>query len=204
MAPSETRGAEVHRRFWRQLVLWLAGRDGRLQADLWVTTDRPRYVLSDADRPPLAEVTVHARGGTAAPDVQLTGPDGTTRGLQLSADGGDWRAIVPMTCAGEYTLTARAGTQTAETKFVVEEQDFETANILADAENLERITRAGGGSLRRTDKLGDLLAELAGSLTPQAVPVERRLPLGSGRVFLAVVLALLAAEWLFRRRWGLT
>jgi len=252
LAPSETRGAEVHRRFWRQLVFWLAGRDGRPQADLWVTTDRPRYVLADADRPPLAEVTVHARGGTAAPDVQLKGSDGATRTIQLSADGGDWRAIVPLTVAGEYTLKATAealqssadqessagpksspdrkvggsselrnpdltvGARTAETvgartpkheaetKFVVEEQDFETANILADAPNLERIARAGGGTLRRIDKLGDLLAELADSLKAQAVPVERRLPLGAGRVFLAAVLAFLAAEWVLRWRWGLT
>jgi hypothetical protein len=204
LAPSETRGAEVHRRFWRQLVLWLAGRDGRPQADLWVMTDRPRYMLSDPDRPPLAEVTVHARGSASAPAVELKGADGVARTVQLSADGGDWRAVVPLTAPGTYTLTASAGAGSAETKFVVEEQGFETANILADAEGLQRIARAGGGALLPIDCLGDLLAELAGSLTPQAVPVERRLPLGSGRVFLAMVLALLAAEWVLRRRWGLT
>jgi len=203
LAPSETRGAEVHRRFWRQLVLWLAGRDGRPQADLWVVTDRPRYVLSDPDRPPLAEVTVHVRGNAVAPIVQMEGPDGAARKMEVAADGGDWRAIVPLVVAGTYTLTAGAGARTAEAKFVVEEQDFETANILADAENLGRIARAGAGTLRRIDQLGDLLAELAGSLAPQAVPVERRLPLGSGRVFLAAVMGLLAAEWLLRRRWGL-
>ncbi|MCX5685666.1 MAG: glutamine amidotransferase [Planctomycetota bacterium] len=229
-APSETRGAEVHRRFWRQLVLWLAGRDGRPQADLWVMTDRPRYMLSDPDRPPQAEVTAHASGSTSAPETQLIGPDGATRKLQLSADDGDWRAVVPLTNAGTYTLkviaeappsspdrkvgvtpelprnpdlTVGARTHEAETKFVVEEQDFETANILADAEGLARIARAGGGVLLPIDRLGDLLTELAGSLTPQVVAVERRLPLGSGRVFLAMVLALLAAEWVLRRRWGL-
>ena len=203
LAPSETRGAEVHRRFWRQLVLWLAGRDSRPHADLWVMTDRPRYMLSDPDRPPLAEVMVHASGSTSAPTVELKGPDGAARQIELAADGGDWRAIVPLAGAGTHTLTARAGARTAETKFVVEEQDFETANILADAPNLERIARAGGGTLRRIDKLGDLLAELADSLKAQAVPVERCLPLGSGRVFLAAVLGLLAAEWVLRRRWGL-
>jgi uncharacterized membrane protein len=231
LAPSETRGAEVHRRFWRQLVLWLAGRDGRPQADLWVMTDRPRYVLSDPDRPPLAEVTVHSRQGSGMPRpplpghasgddhahansgvgmppiLELTGPDGAARKIELSADGGDWRAIVPLAAAGEYVVSAEANAaaaaKRAETKFVVEEQDFEIANVLADAENLERIARAGGGALRRIEQLGDLLAELAGSLKAQAVPVERRLPLGSGRIFLALVLALLAAEWALRRRWGL-
>jgi hypothetical protein len=208
LAPSETRGAEVHRRFWRQLVLWLAGHDGRPQADLWVMTDRPRYVLSDPDRPPLAEVTAHVRGSAAAPILEMKGPDGAALAVQLSADGGDWRAIVPLAAAGEYVVKAEAmvaaAPKQAETKFVVEEQDFETANILADAENLGRIARAGGGALRPIDRLGDLLTELATSLTPQAVAVEMRLPLGSGRVFLAIVLALLSAEWVLRRRWGLT
>jgi uncharacterized membrane protein len=208
LAPSETHGAEVHRRFWRQLVFWLAGRDGRPQADLWVMTDRPRYVLSDPDRPPLAEVTAYARGSTAAPILEMKGPDGAALAVPLSADGGDWRAIVPLAVAGEYVVSAEANvaaaTKRVETRFVVEEQDFEMANILADAEGLGRLARAGGGTLRRIDRLGDLLTELADSLAPQAAPVERRLPLGSGRVFLALVLALLAAEWVLRRRWGLT
>ena len=207
LAPSETHGAEVHRRFWRQLVFWLAGRDGRPQADLWVMTDRPRYVLSDPDRPPLAEVTAYARGSAAAPTLEMKGPDGAALAVPLSADGGDWRAIVPLAVAGEYVVSAEANvaaaTKRVETKFVVEEQDFEMANILADAEGLGRLARAGGGTLRRIDRLGDLLTELADSLTPQAAAVERRLPLGSGRVFLALVLALLAAEWVLRRRWGL-
>jgi uncharacterized membrane protein len=207
LAPSETHGAEVHRRFWRQLVFWLAGRDGRPQADLWVMTDRPRYVLSDPDRPPLAEVTAYARGSAAAPILEMKGPDGAALAVQLSADGGDWRAIVPLAAAGEYVVSAEANvaaaTRRVETRFVVEEQDFEMANILADAEGLGRLARAGGGALRRIDRLGDLLTELADSLTPQAAPVERRLPLGAGRVFLALVLALLAAEWVLRRRWGL-
>jgi hypothetical protein len=153
-------------------------------------------------------VTAYARGSTAAPILEMKGPDGAALAVPLSADGGDWRAIVPLAVAGEYVVSAEANvaaaTKRVETRFVVEEQDFEMANILADAEGLGRLARAGGGTLRRIDRLGDLLTELADSLAPQAAPVERRLPLGSGRVFLALVLALLAAEWVLRRRWGLT
>jgi hypothetical protein len=221
LAPGEARGAEIHRRLWRQLVLWLAGRDDRPQADLSVATDRPRYRLTDPDNPPEIEVTVHVResAGAAGPTVTLTrqgdagraielAPKGSTlRGPQgLTAGGGRaWQTILTLREAGIYTLAAEAtvggAAKRAETRFVLEEQDFEWANILADRTTMERIAEAGGGTCRLIGELSNLLADLAAGIQPQFVSVERRLPLASGRVFLAAVLALLAAEWLLRRKW---
>ncbi len=212
LAPAHTGGARTHRQFWRQLALWLAGRDGRPRADLWVMTDRTRYVIAERDRPPSVEVTVGAKGGEA-PRVRLTGPatvdvpvkrcGEAPRGPSLS----QWRGAVPLALPGTYTVVAEAAvggrTKLAETRLVVEEQDFEMADVLADHANLKRIAQAGGGTFRTLDGLGRLLAELAAGLEPQYEAAERRLPLGAGRIFLAVVIALLAAEWLLRRRWGM-
>jgi hypothetical protein len=91
----------------------------------------------------------------------------------------------------------------AQTAATVEEQDFEWAEILADHENLRRIAQAGGGTFREVAGLPDLLADFAVNLPPQYREVERRQPLAEGRIFLAIVIGLLAAEWVLRRRWGL-
>jgi hypothetical protein len=91
----------------------------------------------------------------------------------------------------------------AETVAGVEEPDFEAAEVPADHENLRRIAQAGGGTFREITGLRDLMADLAENLPPSYREIERRLPLAEGRVFLGIVVGLLAAEWVLRRRWGL-
>jgi hypothetical protein len=105
---------------------------------------------------------------------------------------GTWRLEVETTVAGEK--------KTAETEFVVFEQDLEMTTLLADHDALRRIAEAGGGTFRTIDGLGDLLKELARADLEVFEPVERRRPLASGRIFLALVIALLSADWLLRRR----
>jgi len=211
LARPETGGARAHRRFWRHLVLWLAGRDGRPRADLWVVTDRTRYVIADPDRPPTVEVTVGAKGNEA-PRVRLIGPATVAVPMRRRGDPSsgsarsEWHGTAPLSVPGVYTAVAEwAGDapKRARTQLVVEEQDFEMADVLADHANLKRIAEAGGGTFRTVNRLGDLLAELAASLEPQYEAAERRLSLGAGRIFFAAVIALLAAEWFLRRRWGM-
>ena len=211
LARPGTGGARVHRRLWRHLVLWLAGRDGRPRADLWVVTDRSRYVVADPDRPPMVEVTVGAKGNEA-PRVRLTGPATVAVPMRRRGDlasesaVSEWCGTAPLSVPGVYTAVAEAAgdePKRARTPLVVEEQDFEMAEVLADHANLKRIAEAGGGTFRTVDRLGDLLAELAAGLEPRYEAAERRLPLGAGRIFLAAVIALLAAEWFLRRRWGM-
>jgi uncharacterized membrane protein len=200
-----TEGADLHRRFWRQLILWLAGRDGRPQSDFWVATDRLRYSIVDLERPPAAEVTVHAPGA-AAPRARLEGPLAGEVKVE-PAGPGEWRGRAVLAKPGKYTVVAEAqiggAAKRAETSVSVEEPDLEFAEILADHDNLRRLARAGGGTLREVAGLPDLLADLAARLPPQHRDVERRLPLAEGRIFLGIVIGLLAAEWVLRRRWGL-
>jgi uncharacterized membrane protein len=204
LAPAKTGGEEVHRRFWRQLVMWTAGRDSRPKTDFWVSADRPHYVLADADSPPMAEITVH--WPRAAPlQVRIQAPDGETSAVALRrlAEGTEWRAFVALHKPGLYHVTAEAAGRTEQAEFLVTEQDFESAHVLANTEAMERLAQAGGGTFRRLPDLPALMTDLSRTIEPKFEPVERRLPLGGGRVFLATVVLLLTVEWLLRRKWSL-
>ena len=210
LAPAETGGPAMHERLWRRLVLWLARRDGRPHEDLWIATDRTQYVLADADRPPEAEVTVGVRG-EGRPEVRLEGPAAgpvsLTRRPGTGSGRTEWRGRVPLAAPGAYTVVAEAAVEgeskRAETHLAVREQDFELAHLLADRDRLARLTEAGGGSCRPLADLAESLTQVAASLEPQEAPAEQRVRLARGRVFLGVFIALLAAEWVLRRRWGL-
>jgi len=208
LSASDPQGPDRHARFWRGLVLWAARRDEAApgRADLAVLTDRLRYWLADPDRAPAVRATVYARAGGDVPRLRLTVPGGLVRDVALVAAGpGEWHADLLAAHPGAYRLEVEATVagrpQTAETDFILQEQDFEMTTLLADHDALRRTAEAGGGTFRTIDLLGDLFKELAGAEMQVFEPVERRWPLASGRVFLAAVVALLSADWLLRRRW---
>jgi hypothetical protein len=207
LSAADPQGPERHARFWRGLVLWAARRDDAApgRADLAVLTDRLRYHLADPDHAPAIRATVYARAAGDVPRLRLTVPAGLVRDVALVAAGpGEWHADLLAAHPGAYRLEAEATvagrTQTAQTDFILQEQDFEMTTLLADHEALRRTAEAGGGSFRTIDGLANLLKELAQADMQVFEPVERRWPLATGRVFLALVVALLSADWLLRRR----
>jgi len=219
LAPEETGGPALHRRLWRRLALWLSGRDDRPRDDLWIATDRAHYLVLDAARPPVAEVRVGLRGA-GPPRLRLEGPLAAEIPLRLTASDAtgagpipsppaptEWRAAVPLVRPGTYTAVAEAevgGTvKRAEVRFTVAEYDFEWAEPLADPHLLRRVAEAGGGRFARLEDLSALLQAVAQAVDPPSAPAERRLALAKGRPSLAAMVALMAAEWLLRRRWGL-
>jgi len=208
LSAADPQGPDRHARFWRGLVLWAARRDDASsgRADLAVLTDRLRYHLADPDHVPAVRATVYSRAADDVPRLRLTVPAGLVRDVALVAAGpGEWHADLLAAHPGAYRLEAEATVagekKTADTEFVVLQQDFEMTTLLADHDALRRIAEAGGGTFRTIDDLANLLKELAQADMQVFEPVERRRPLASGRIFLALVIALLSADWLLRRRW---
>jgi len=218
LSAADPDGPERHARLWRGLVLWAARRDERSAGDFAILTDRTRYLLADPSRPADVEVRVYAPGANGAPRVRATAPDGQTRDLALTlVREGEWQAYLQAAAPGTWRLRAEiplkpgdesrrsrdesAGVRSADTEFIVEVQDFELADLLADHQALRTLAEAGGGTFRTLDCLGELLRELAAGGTHVDEPAERQLPLAAGRIYLALVLALLATDWLLRRRW---
>jgi hypothetical protein len=214
---ADARGLEAQRRFWRQLVLWLANR----RPEVWVAADRPRYDLTRL-RSNLERVTL--RAGVTEPTTgrmpdnasltgTLTGPDGKARELRWVRSGDALTAQPSLTAPGEYhvRVSARAGDKPlgeSETAFVVVTPDPELADPTADLENLRRLaarTRAAGGEYVPLEEFGRLIERLSTRKRAALTRHVRRENLVDDRPWLwfGVFVGLLTVEWIARRRLGL-
>jgi hypothetical protein len=215
-------GHQLHARFWKQLVLWLAKQE-EAEGNVWVKPDTRR--LPSGGRLGFA-VGLRGKGGVdlkeARYEARIVGPDGVETAVPTTRDrdedrGAFWKTDVP----GEYRIVVKGSGKdtdgqmlTGETsaRFLVSQDDTELARRAADHEFLKRLAAAGGGKFHRGDEdalarfLQTLYAQPLPQVRPKATlwPDWRRLTL-SGFLpgfFLAFV-TLLSLEWLLRRRWGL-
>jgi uncharacterized membrane protein len=210
-------GLEMQRRFWRQLVLWLANR----KPEVWVLADHSQY---DLLRIRLGDEYVSLKAGVSDPATgglpvqstvtgELIGPDGRTRPLDFrpGADGFEVRPALDQ--PGQYRVRVEgkiAGQSIgrADTAFVVESVDRELAEPLADLDALKRLaarTATIGGEFVTPDRFDPLLEKLRASATEMKTTlVERRYLVDDHPwAWLLIFLILLAAEWSLRRTKGL-
>lgn len=206
-----------HRRFWRQVILWLARREDQQRHDVWVRL--PQRRLAKGAR---STWTAGVRAPTGEPlpqaqlTVELTGPDGQRTALRATQDRDQWSGTAgPFDLPGEYRLVARAtvnGLAVGEARgeFLVFDQDLELATPAADRDQLARladITREQGGRLVPAEQLPALLREIAAASSEFKVETQTtwRLTdtaLDTWLLFLSL-LTLWGSEWFLRRRWGL-
>ena len=117
---------------------------------------------------------------------------------------GESQADVGALPPGAYHLSGRAtldGRAVSEDKtFVVRAEGKELEDIISRDEILRAIADAGGGSYRRASLDGVTIRD------PREVRVgsQTNVPVWSHPALLVLVLALLAAEWVLRRRAGYT
>lgn len=206
-----------HRRFWRQVALWLSRREDLTQSDVWIELAQRRF-------PPGARVTFAAGAKSAAgepiPGAKLVAtlqrPDGRQETLALTVDGQKSTGVVPLVSApGDYRieLTASAEGKTlgkTHAEFMVFDQDLELANPAADHEQLARLaalTQAHGGRTIAPEQLPDLVRELDEQRRQFQVETQTRWQLGatagSAWLLLLAIVGALSVEWFVRKRWGL-
>ena len=225
-------GLDMQRRFWRQLVLWLANR----QPEVWVLADRPQYDLlrlSGGDehiivRAGVSDPSVDSSGGAERASAggaasrpalshtvtgEWSGSDGQWRPLSFKPTADGFEAVPVVSQAGEYHVRVQgtAGGQPAgraETAFVVEQVDREMLDPLADLETLKRMavrTASIGGMYVPITDLAALLERVrAGGAETRITLVERE-NLVDDRpwIWLVVFAFLLTLEWIVRRWAGL-
>jgi hypothetical protein len=107
---------------------------------------------------------------------------------------------------GRYTVRGTAdlpdrAIQSKPLEIRVSETSVEFQRTPQDRAHLERIAQRTGGAYVPADEAGGLAGRL--ELAPRAVPATTETVLRSNALLFALVLALLSAEWLLRKRAGM-
>ncbi len=212
LSPSTENTAAMQKRFWRQVVLYLAAPKG----NVWIHTDRTTYDL-DALQRGLQEVEVtagveNAQGKPVDADVAVTlqTPAGASTPITLTHEGTIRKGVLATpTEPGVYTLSMSAevdgkGLQTQQ-QFQVVRPDRESRQMLANFGLLRSLAQAGGGMFVPLEKLPELFQRLRRDIQPRRRDViTREDALGDWRWWLLVLCTgLLCMEWVLRKKRGL-
>jgi uncharacterized membrane protein len=204
---------EVHRRFWRQLVLWLAKKDETAGERVWARLDQRRYQQgSRVDFKLGAEDPQGSALDDAEFAVQIEKPDGTSESVRVTRSGaaaagsftatekpGDYRVVVSARDKGETVGTAAA-------RFSVSDQDVELDQPAAEPmllASLARETAEAGGVGLAPEELPDLLEKLKERADEFEEEIVETLTLWDTWPMLLTFAGALSAEWFLRKRWGL-
>ncbi|MCC6494013.1 MAG: hypothetical protein IT424_13445 [Pirellulales bacterium] len=204
---------EVHRRFWRQLVLWLAKKDETAGERVWVRLDQRRFQQGSrvdftlgADDPqgnpmPAADYTVEVEtpaGTSESVKAARRGAD-AVGSFEATAAPGDYRVVVSARHNGESVGTAAA-------RFSVTDQDVELDQPAAEPmllASLARQTADSGGAGLAPEELPDLLERLEQRAEEFEEEVVETVTLWDRWPMLLAFVGLLSTEWFLRKRWGL-
>jgi hypothetical protein len=203
--------AEQHRRFWRQLVLWLAKQDDAGQDTLWVRLAQ-RRVSSGV---PLAfDAGVTKADGTAVTDVAMeavaVSPTGQSRPVRIARKGetfagtaadftdpGDWKLVV------KSTRPAEAAPRERTARFTVVRQDLELANPRANPLLMRQLAEATGGGVRLPEELPAVFAEIAAKPPAFETAEQWSFTPWDKWPMLLLLAGCLCTEWFLRKRFGL-
>ncbi|MGM0486709.1 MAG: glutamine amidotransferase [Planctomycetota bacterium] len=208
----------THRRFWRQVVLWLAQRDNLTRNDVWI--DMPRRRLPTGGQ---VSFTTGARTAMGDPiasarlEATLIHPDEQSSPLPLANKGEEHAGTVDeLTEPGNYQIKAVATDDEGQrlgscvTNFKVMDQDVELSNPAADPDHMARLanlTRESGGRVVAPEELPDVLETIRNNPPKPAEEVLARWQLADtpwdAWLVLGGLTALLTLEWFLRKRWAL-
>jgi hypothetical protein len=200
----------AHKRFWRQIVLWLARKDQVADKNVWVRLDNTRYFpgnrveFTAGARTPQNEPITDAefKVEVLKPDNKPTSVVAIRRDEQVAGSfretqqPGDYAIEVAATRKGELLGTARA-------RFIVSQQDLELDNASADLDSMKGVAKASGGEVIEPERLPKWLTELMNKTDYLEVKQQTKKTLWDQWSPFFVVVTLLTIEWYLRKRWGL-
>jgi uncharacterized membrane protein len=212
---------QMHGRFWRQMVLWLAKQENT-EGSVWVKPDTRRLpVRGDLG----FSVGIKSRGGIDLKDgaytVEVTGPDSSKTPVPTARTPSDDRGtFVKTDTPGEYLLTVHGKGKDptsgevidgeAAAHFLVYDEDIEMTRRAADHDFLKKLASAGGGDFHRIEELPAFLRRMQSEEFARIKPKMVLRPdwRTTGRssfllIFFVLFVTTLSLEWLLRRRWGM-
>ncbi len=206
----------LHKRFWRQVVLWLAQKKID-DSNVWIRLDSRRFQRGQMVR---FTAGVNASNRTPVAGASFTAvvqkPDGKKLPVRMIRQGNHMiGTILDTSLSGDYLIRVEAqhsgrALGRAKARFYVQQQDLELDNAAANPELLktmaQKTAKQGGRSLF-PEEIPALLAELKQKPKDLQVEIETRWTFGregsDATVILLVFVALLGVEWFFRKKWGL-
>ncbi len=205
------RGFEAaHKRFWRQIVLWLARKDQAMEGNVWVKMEKRRFAPTEH-----VEFTAGAQSPNgewikdADYKAKVVSPDRTPHDLALVHQGDQMVGSFRQTqAAGDYAIEVTATEKdqllgTARARFTVFAQDLELDNASADATVMESLAAMTDGRAVASEQLPDLIQRLARQTQNLEVPQKTATTFWDKWSFFLALVGLLTVEWYLRKRWGL-
>lgn len=201
---------EQYRRFWRQMVLWLARQDDAEKDSLWLRLAQRR--LSPGSTLEF-DTGLTRPDGSAVTDVVLeavaTSPGGTARPVRIGRRGETFGgAIADFSEPGDWRLTVTATRPDGErsersARFTVFRQDLEMANPRANPLLMRQLAEVTPGGVRTPEEIADILDELrAAPAAFETLEQWSYTPWDKWPAFLLLAL-LLSGEWFLRKKFGL-
>jgi uncharacterized membrane protein len=200
----------AHKRFWRQVVLWLARKDEAQEGNVWVKLNERRLAPGQ-----MVEFVAGAQTSTGEPVTDLSGeaeivlPDGSRRPVSLARQGdvltGSFRGTQ---AAGDYAIELKARHKdqvlgAARARFLVYAQDLELDDASADTALMETLASVTGGQSLAPEQLPELLRRLLQSAAKLNIYQETKRTFWDTWEFFLALVTLLTVEWFLRKRWGL-
>ena len=198
------------KRFWRQIVLWLAQKDQAQEGNVWIRLAGRRFAPSQQ-----VEFTVGANSPSGEPladaayQAEVVLPDGARRPLALMRQGEQMAGSFRDThSAGDYAIEVSATRKdqplgSARARFLVFQQDLELDNASANAPTMESLAAMTGGQSLAPEQLPGLIKRLTEDTQHLDVQQETKSTFWDTWPFFLTIVCLLGVEWYLRKRWGL-
>ncbi|MDB4679017.1 hypothetical protein OAE79_01640 [Rhodopirellula sp.] len=211
--------SEIHRKFWRQTMLWLLSRDNFNDDELMIELESRRFAVdrSSEFRLTTSDPTNQSFGDSVS--LTLSGPDQDKQTLLTVPEMKQGQMILKGSLEnlqpGIYQLTASSTSDTNPVKstkiaFEVVANSKELSRPAADPDylaQLANLTAPYGGGVYRPDQINDLIDQIKQQRQNSETTIVRSHRLGddplSGWILFTIFFVAMSTEWTLRRRWGL-
>ena len=199
-----------HKRFWRQIVLWLAKKDDSQEGTVWVKLEQRRFAPGQR-----VEFSVGARDAAGEPlqdaeyKAEIVLPDGNRRPLSLVRQEDQLTGSFRDTqLPGDYAIEAKVSQKgqeygSARGRFTVSQQDLELDNASADADTMRSLAAMTGGQSLAPEQLPELIRQLTEQTSEFEIQQETKKTFWDTWPFFLMIVCLLSLDWYLRKRWGL-
>ena len=217
--------SEVHRRFWRQLMLWLLSRKESGEEKIILEMDARRFPGDDTPEFRASLDSAFQPAGPASLAAEVINQQGESQPIDTTttqSDGSELsiRGEIPKLEPGMYRLKVRSGddgnapnekqVEPAEIAFQVTDQSLELLRPMADPVFLQQLasqTSDQGGRSFRPDEMNELLEMISQRRKKAETPIVEKNRLGDGPrtgwPMFVLFAGALSTEWFLRRRWNL-